>query len=201
MEIVVKKKPKQYLTTLTECKKLLGKVKEKAEKSKGVRIKKKDKVREKMESGEYLPKDVYETQRKKNLAEKGIDVTARTREKKDKKKFNPKDRVIRYKGGDKKDNGFKKDRQESSQHDASGDKSKGPRTQKADIKPQFSRPGRTGDRPKYTRPERDSGFKGKAKEGGVLALDKKKLHPSWEAKMKLRESDQVVFKQNTMVEL
>lgn len=201
MEIVVKKKPKQYLTTLTECKKLLGKVKEKAEKSKGVRVKKKDKVREKMESGEYLPKDVYEAQRKKKLAEKGIDVTARTREKNDKKKFNPKDRESKYKGGDKKDKGFKKSRQEDSKHDASSEKSRAPRTQNAGTKPQFSRPGRTGDRPTFSRPERDSGFKGMGKEGGVLALDKKKLHPSWEAKLKLRESDQVVFKQNTMVEL
>lgn len=61
------KRPKQYTKTIDELKELLSKIKVKVEKGKGVRMRKKDKVRDKLQSGEYLPKEVYEIQRQAKL--------------------------------------------------------------------------------------------------------------------------------------
>ena len=61
--ILLKKRPKQYQEAVKTAQGLLEKISEKLVKSKEVRQSKKEKIKEKMEAGVYLPKEVYQLQR------------------------------------------------------------------------------------------------------------------------------------------
>lgn len=80
---MLKKRPTQYTKTLAECSALLEKVRTKVDKSKLTRVDKKTKIKEKMENGEYLPRDVYEAQRKAKLEKRAQEQTAKKKEAKE----------------------------------------------------------------------------------------------------------------------
>jgi hypothetical protein len=61
--VLLKKRPKQYQDAIKKGQELLGKISEKLVKSKQLRQNKKEKIKQKMETGEYLPKEVYVIQR------------------------------------------------------------------------------------------------------------------------------------------
>lgn len=198
------KRPTQYKQALQTISELLEKVKAKIEKTKSVRVDKKTKVKEKMEQGEYLPKDVYEAARKEKLEKRakakeerkketvkepkadGEEETEETGEKKkfDKKRGRP-DRV---------DKPFKKD---------------------------FKK-GEDGFKPKWNKDKDASSFGDKGKRNAPAYEDKKyqndkikqfknqkanephapaNLHPSWEAKKQQLERDtHIKFVQNKVFE-
>lgn len=80
---MLKKRPTQYTKTLAECSALLEKVRAKVDKSKLTRVDKKTKIKEKMENGEYLPRDVYEAQRKAKLEKRAQEQAAKKKEAKE----------------------------------------------------------------------------------------------------------------------
>ncbi len=220
--MILTKKPKQYVQVIDELKQLLGKVKVKVEKGKGVRQRKKDKVKEKLQSGEYLPKEVYEIQRQARLevlAEKmkkegktlnlGKKKDAKSNDKrkefaKNKKekeaKFAPRDG---YKGrdkgvaGSKEPRAFKGESRDNKGRGAAGKFEKKP-FKKFDKDEQKFGENKWTDKQKSKKD-----FNDKVKDRKSLTDDNKKdktLHPSWEAKKQQRDMDAVKFTQNEVFE-
>ena len=87
--VVLKNKPKQFQDTVKKLKELLSKIHSKISKSKEQRMMKKERVKEKMESGEYLPKDVYEVTRQ-HKREKVLKDQRQGEKRREKQKFNKK---------------------------------------------------------------------------------------------------------------
>ena len=181
---------------------MLGKVSEKVEKTKGVRQKKKDKVKEKIQAGEYLPKEVYEVTRKAKL-----EILSEKMKKEGKKLNLGKSSEKRQQYKDK-----------SRQRDGKDYKRpEGTRDGKPFVKKDFKgkdyvkkdgdnkKPYVKGEK-KFDKPYEKKSFNDKVKFGksegsGKPDANGKKLHPSWEAKKLIRDQEtHVKFTQNEVFE-
>ncbi len=198
---VLQKKPAQYKAAVQDMGGLLAKVRAKIEKTKAVRVDKKTKVKEKMETGEYLPKDVYEAQRQakreKLLAERAEREAKKALEKKEKKEKQKED------GDDEEGESHgKKEFKRSDRPIKKEFKKEG-----ADGKTKWNKDRATGKFDKGKKPawEDKRGANDKVKQ---FKRDKAqeetpavKLHPSWEAKKQQVDRDtHIKFVQNEVFE-
>lgn len=169
---LLKKRPKQYQEAVKAAQVLLEKVAEKVVKSKQVRQSKKEKVKQKMEAGEYLPKEVYEIQRehKRDKVMAEIKQGKKRREKEIRKK---KEQAVSEKGKSRSDRPARK----TSEEDAKPVKRYEPR--KFEKGEQMQKP---NSKPMYQKPVRAGGF-----DAAAPPRPSKPSHPSWEAKKELRK--------------
>ena len=202
-------KHKQYIDTIKEVKGLLESVNKKINKNKEGRVKKKDVVKEKIESGTYLPKKAYNESREIKLKEKGIVVGAANE--KTKKVDAKKKNVIKVKQISK-DTPSQKKTGEKEWKKKEGKPLKSPRTLQTDAT-QTSKP----EKPYKKDSTRTSSFDNKKPQSSKSWKDKsapfsqnnsktsqypqpegpKQLHPSWQAKKDQKEKDMhIKFVQN-----
>lgn len=207
---LVSKRPKQYVDLVGEHKKLLEKVKAKSAKTNGVRQKKKEKVQQKIASGEYLPKDVYEITRKERLAAEGKDKKPKSNE--TKKKREEWSKMKNEKREKKEVNGGKKPWTDKKAGERSGKPEQGDRWNKnkglvEDHTNKEKQGGRMQDQKRdwnqgvknYKRDQQQGQSRGQKGEGGETM--KKRVHPSWEAKKAQSYQDtHIKFVQNEVFE-
>lgn len=222
---ILQKKPTQYKAAIQEINSLLEKVKAKIEKTKAVRVDKKTKIKEKMQVGEYLPKDVYEEQRKAkkekllaDRAEREAKKALEMKERKEKRAKEGKDeddeedgsRKKEFKRGDKGDKPFKKEFKKDFKKDggdAKGKWGKDSAPGKFD-KGKFGKDGAPG---KFDKGKKFPAYEDKRAANDKIKQFKKdqaqdsqpsvKLHPSWEAKKEQIDRDtHIKFVQNPVFE-
>lgn len=184
------KRPTQYKAELAKLEHLLEKVQAKIAKTKSVRVDKKTRIKEKMENGEYLPKDVYEATRKAKLeksghpkAEKETSEKTEVKERKEKRDFKRGDKPFKK--------GFNKDEK--------GNKTKWNK-EKGEDRPDRAANKQQKDFSDHKKQKNDK-IKDFKKEKAKEQDAPKKLHPSWEAKKDQIDRDtHIKFVQNEIFE-
>ena len=162
-----------------------------------MRQKKKDKVKDKISAGEYLPKEVYEVTRKAKL-----EVLSENMQKEGKK-------LNLSKNSDKRQQFNDKTRQRDGKDFKRPERSRDGKPFKKDFKGKDyvkkdgdKKPYVKGDK-KFDKPYEKKTFNDKVKSGKTEEVSKqnKQLHPSWEAKKLQRDQEtNVKFTQNEVFE-
>lgn len=206
--MLLKRRPKQYLTTLDSIRELLSKISAKAQNSKANREKKKERLKEKIERGEFKPKKEYEEGRKdirQRIIEEKMEAIKKKKEKTEKKREKvEKVKEIKKNREEKKRERKEKGEGEKVKEGKKGEKKEGGK-EKGEKKEWKKEKGEKKEFKKDKKEfKKDKKEDKEDKETNILTkvvpkMKGKDFHPSWQAKVEERQKMMVLDKPNKEV--